>query len=96
MKKNIFDKKELIEAATEGTYFNPESTSLVLDIVLEDALTKALREHGEVRIHQFGTFVRVLVPEREHRVPGTDKKIVKPAHWKIKFRPAKKIREAIQ
>lgn len=97
MAKNTFDEKELVQKATEGTYFSPDASKMFLDEATEVALPAALVEHGYVHLHHFGSFERVLVPERTY--PNPQKKgetVTKPAHWRVRFRAFRKFRDAIQ
>lgn len=96
MAKDIFDRRQLVEAATKGTYWNEESQTLFLDHTLGEKLPAAVKEYGEVRIHRFGTFKRVWVPERTYKHPKTKELITKPAHWKPKFVAYKKFKESVQ
>lgn len=56
-----------------------------------ETLRDGIVEDGSVAFIGFGTFNSVDVPEREHKVPGADRVVVKPAHKKVKFKAGKNL-----
>ena len=58
------------------------------------ALTSALNQGEEVRLHGFGTFAVLERPERAGRNPKTGAAMTIPAGRTLKFRAASKLRDA--
>lgn len=58
-----------------------------------NAVTKGL---GDVTIEGVAKLKVANVPEREHRVPSTGEKIVKPAHKKLKLTVLKKTKDVLE
>lgn len=93
--KSYFDRKELIAAIAKESGRHEHMTAHIF-LCAQDVIAEKIKEHQEIRIEDFGTFKRVLVPKRMHRNPKTQEPVVKPAHFKVKFIPAKKFKAAVQ
>lgn len=77
-----------------GIMTSIEKTDLVVNQVL-DMLKESIVKHRSLKIHGFGVFEVVDVPERQGRNPRTGESIHIPAHKSVKFRPGKELREAV-
>lgn len=82
----ILKKKELVDGFAEFTGKKKNDSEETLDTVfayLEDILYT--KKKG-FRLGGIGTHKVAIVPEREHPIPKTDKKTLKPEHYAIKFK----------
>lgn len=96
MEGKIYDRHDLIADIEQKVYCTLEQVGEAFRIT-QKLIGEKLVEHNEIQIKDFGTFERRLVPERTHRnpkVPGAT--VVKPAHFKVFFRPAKKLSSDVQ
>ena len=59
------------------------------------ALTSALKQGDEVRLHGFGTFAVLERPERAGRNPKTGAAMTIPAGRTLKFKAASQLRDAM-
>ena len=59
------------------------------------AIEEGLVRDGSVRIHKFGSFQLQWVNERKGRKPGTSESLVIPGHYRVVFRPYKKLESRI-
>lgn len=66
----------------------------VVDEVVE-AITRGLVNEGRVHVSGLGSFVTEPVPERLVRNPATGERVVSPAHTKVAFSPATRLRESL-
>lgn len=62
---------------------------------LFDSIQRALREQGQLRLHQFGSFKLQWTKERRGRHPQTGESIIIPAHPRIVFTPAKALKQQV-
>lgn len=87
-------KAELVAeaAATAGT--TKAATEKVLNAVL-DSIQDALTKNKNVTLVGFGTFTTAARQAREGRNPKTGAKIKIPKASVAKFRPGKKLRDAV-
>ena len=65
-----------------------------LDVVM-DTLYEAVSCGEDVALGEVGKLVVSLKPERNAHNPQTGEKLVVPAHYAVKFRPSKRIKEAV-
>ena len=65
-----------------------------VDAVL-DSIRVSLQEQGEVRIVGFGTFQAIHRPASTARNPRTGEPIAVPAGRRLRFKPAKGLRDAL-
>lgn len=87
----VLKKKDFVTAIAEGfstaeekmTKKDAEQLLETFTGVIEDIV---FSEHKGVRLGDIGTLRPEVVPEREHNVPNSDKKVTKPEHYALKFR----------
>lgn len=88
-------KPEFIDKIVE---VNPGLTKVqareYLDVVM-DTLYEAVSCGEEVTLGDVGKLVVTFKPERNAHNPQTGEKLVVPAHYAVKFRPSKRIKEAV-
>jgi DNA-binding protein HU-beta len=88
-------KAEFIEAIQKnGEYPTKQEAEKAVNIFLK-TLGNALENKEKVPFVGFGTFSTVEVKEKSGKVPGTDRKYVKPAHTAVKFKPGKALKDAV-
>lgn len=72
---------------------NAQATRLVNHFL--ETIKDGLIEDGNIAFIGFGTFSVADVPQRNHKVPGTDKVVTKDAHKKVKFKAGKGLSQEI-
>ena len=87
-------KAELVSEVAAAADTTKAATEKVLNAVL-DSIQSALVDGKNVTLVGFGTFTTAERQAREGRNPKTGKKIKIPAAKVAKFRPGKKLREAV-
>ena len=87
-------KAELVAEAADAANTTKAATEKVLNAVLT-SVESALVEGKNVTLVGFGTFTTAERQAREGRNPKTGKKIDIPAAKVAKFRPGKKLRDAV-
>lgn len=87
-------KTELIEKLRETGLSKSDATAVV-DGVL-DAITGALANEEKITLTGFGSFEVVPTPARTGRNPQTGAPVDIPAGRRVKFRPGKQLKEAVQ
>lgn len=88
-------KAELVEMMAEDASISKVAAAAALDSFM-DGVTKALKKKdGKVTLVGFGTFSKVRRKARKGRNPQTGEEIKIKATNVVKFRPGKKLREAI-
>jgi DNA-binding protein HU-beta len=87
-------KKDLIDAVAKEAELTKEKAGVAVDAVLEHIRT-AMRNGGEVRIPDFGTFKVAKRKAREGRNPATGATINIPASRVPKFSPSKGLKEIL-
>jgi DNA-binding protein HU-beta len=87
-------KADLINNAAKAADTTKAATEKALNGIL-DSIQGALVEGKNVTLVGFGTFTTVQRQAREGRNPKTGEKINIPAATVAKFRPGKKLREAV-
>lgn len=87
-------KAELVAQAANASGSSKAVTEKVLNAVLE-TIQQALVEQKNVTMVGFGTFTTAERPAREGRNPKTGDTIKIPAATVVKFRPGKKMKEAV-
>lgn len=93
MSTNI-TKAELVDQASSSAGATKAATEKVLNAVLE-SIQGALIDGKNVTLVGFGTFTTTERKAREGRNPKTGSKIDIPAAKVAKFRPGKKLKEAV-
>ena len=88
------NKNDLVNAIADQTGLTKASADEVLKKILA-IITKGIKTKGAVRIVNFGSFVKVHSKKSEGRNPRTGAKIIIPASNKVKFRPGKSLKDAV-
>lgn len=88
------NKQKLIEAIASEVELSKAATARVVD-AFTAAVTEALAKGDSVTLIGFGTFVVGQRKQRTGRNPQTGKTISIPAARVPRFRPGKKIKEAV-
>ncbi len=88
-------KAELVEKASKDAKISKVAAAAALNSFME-GVTKALKKkNGKVTLVGFGTFQKVRRKARKGRNPQTGAPIRIKATNVVKFRPGKKLREAV-
>ena len=88
-------KAELVEKAAKDAKVSKVAAAAALNSFI-GSVTKALKKkNGKVTLVGFGTFSKVRRKARKGRNPQTGKPIKIKARNVVKFRPGKKLRDAI-
>jgi len=88
-------KAEIVEKAAQDAGISKVAAATVLNSFM-DSVTKALKKkNGKVTLVGFGTFQKVRRKARKGRNPQTGAPIKIKATNVVKFRPGKKLRDAI-
>ncbi|MGD9016958.1 MAG: HU family DNA-binding protein [Desulfobacterales bacterium] len=88
-------KAEIVEKAAKDAGISKVAAAAALNSFL-DSVTKALKKKdGKVTLVGFGTFSKIRRKARKGRNPQTGEPIKIKATNVVKFRPGKKLRDAI-
>ena len=87
-------KDELVAKAAQDAGIPKVKAAKVLESMM-NSITKALKKGDKVSLVGFGTFSTVKRAAREGRNPQTNQKIKIPAATIPKFKPGKKLKEAV-
>jgi DNA-binding protein HU-beta len=88
-------KAELVETMAKDAGISKVAASAALDSFMAN-VTKALKKkNGKVTLVGFGTFAKVRRKARKGRNPQTGEAIKIKASNVVKFKPGKKLKEAI-
>ncbi len=87
-------KQDLIDAVAEKCELTKDKAKLAVDAMI-DQITAAMKNGGDVRIPDFGTFKVAKRKAREGRNPATGATIKIPASNVPKFTPAKKLKDVL-
>jgi DNA-binding protein HU-beta len=88
-------KAELVEKAAKDAKISKVAAAAALNSFM-DGVTKALKKkNGKVTLVGFGTFQKVRRKARKGRNPQTGAPIKIKATNVVKFRPGRKLREAV-
>jgi DNA-binding protein HU-beta len=88
-------KAEFVELVQKEGDFENRALAERAVKAFTDAVTEALKQKERVSLVGFGTFSTVDMPEKEGKVPGTDKTYKKPAHTAPKFKFGKTVKDAV-
>lgn len=91
----MLNKKKLIDSLCKNTLFNKEESSQAVEQVFS-VIKNSLLEEEEVYIVGFGKFSLEMQKERPVRNPRTMEDMVLKPYNKIKFKPSKKISDALK
>lgn len=75
--------------------FDDEEVDQVLSQALEN-LSEGLVRYGRINIRNFGSFERKWMEPRRRRMVQTGEIVTVPGYWKIRFRPATKLKRKVQ
>lgn len=89
-------KTELIDYMAKEAKISKEKASIALNALIEGIQETLKSEDGVVRLTGFGTFSKIHRNERKGRNPGTGEEITIPAQNSVKFKPGKKLKDAIE
>lgn len=87
-------KPEFIDLIAANACIPKTEAREQLDNVM-DALFEAITEGNDVTLGEVGKLVVDLKPERNAHNPRTGEKIVVPAHYGVKYRPSKRVKEIV-
>ena len=88
------NKTELIDAVAEGADISKAAATRAVDTML-DSISKSLANGDQVTLVGFGTFAKVRRKARKGRNPQTGESIKIKASNVVKFKPGKKLKDAI-
>lgn len=88
------NKGDLVDAIAKATGLTKTAAAGALDATLE-AVTGALKDGGKVTLPGFGTFSTSTRSARTGRNPQTGKEIKIAAKTVAKFKPGKKLSDAV-
>jgi len=92
-KETIMNKAELIDMLNEAGMIKIDAKTAVNEVL--SAITGALANGEKISLIGFGTFEVVDTPAREGRNPRTGAPVDIPAGRRVKFRPGKQLKEAV-
>ena len=88
-------KKDFVQRISKQTDLTQQQAGQVIDIILDD-ITSALKKGQQVQLRDFGTFRTAERAARKCRNPQTGETMSIPAKTVAKFKPAKKLAEAVK
>ena len=89
-------KAELVEEMANKATITKDQAENALESLLEGIQGTLKKKNGKVSLVGFGSFYKVHQKSRKGRNPATGEQIKIPARSVIKFKPGKKLKEAIQ
>lgn len=89
-------KAELIDHMAQETKISKEKAAIALNAMIEGIQETLKSKDGKVQLTGFGTFSTVHRKARKGRNPGTGEEIKIPAQNSVKFKPGKKLQEAVE
>ena len=92
--ENTLTKKDLAEKLT-AFGLNKKDAAAAVNAIFE-AAAETLKEKGTVDIAGFGKFTVAERAERSGFNPATKEKIVIPASFAVKFKPAKALKDSVK
>jgi len=82
----VLTKKDFVRLVAERLNTTQIKATEVLDVVFGAVEVAVFEQKAGVKLGDIGTLKVDVVPEREHNVPNSDEKIVKPEHYAVKFK----------
>jgi integration host factor subunit alpha len=95
MSNETITRSRLIDVVYKETGVTRSEATLIFDVMLE-AISKLLKQDGEVKINKFGTFSCKRKAERVGRNPKTGQEVKIPAHNSVAFKPATNFKVAVE
>ncbi len=89
-------KTELIDHMAKEAEISKEKALIALNSLIEGIQTSLQSENGKIQLTGFGSFSTVHRKERKGRNPSTGEEITIPAQNSVKFKPGKKLKDAIE
>jgi DNA-binding protein HU-beta len=86
-------KSELVNIIQKETGLSSKGKAEATLNSLLSNITECLSRGEDVNISEFGSFRRIRRNERQGRNPQTGESLTIPAGFRIKFKPAKKLKE---
>lgn len=90
------NKGELVGLLAEELGTTKKEATEIHDVFVGILENLIVENQAEFKLGNIGTFKVPVQPEREHRNPQTGDKIVKPAHFKLKFQPSANIKNDLE
>lgn len=87
-------KVNLVNVVADELDMAKKNVTEIVDTVFE-VIIAGVNEDGEVSIHQFGKFVKVVKPEHKARNPKTGEEIIVPEHNVVKFKPSASFKDSV-
>ncbi len=88
-------KAELIERMADDAEITKVQASKALNSFMENVIATLKKKDGKVTLVGFGTFSKIRRKARKGRNPRTGEPIKIKASNVVKFKPGKKLREAV-
>ncbi|MDM8538499.1 HU family DNA-binding protein [Desulfobacterales bacterium HSG17] len=88
-------KSELVEKIAEDAGIKKAEAGKALDSFMDNVIQALKKKEGKVTLVGFGTFSKVRRKARKGRNPQTGEEIKIKACNVVKFRPGKKLKDAI-
>lgn len=89
-------KAEMIDYMAAEAKISKEKAAIALNSLIEGIQSTLQSKDGKVQLTGFGTFSTVHRKERKGRNPGTGEEITIPAQNSVKFKPGKKLKDAVE
>jgi DNA-binding protein HU-beta len=89
-------KAELIDMMAQDAKITKEKAGLALNAFIEGVQDALKAKDGKIQLTGFGTFSKVHRKARKGRNPGTGAEIKIPAQNSVKFKPGKKLKDAVE
>lgn len=89
-------KADLIDYIAEEAKITKEKAGIALNALIEGVQDALKAKDGKIQLTGFGTFSTVHRKERKGRNPGTGEEITIPAQNSVKFKPGKKLKDAVE
>ena len=89
-------KAELIDHMAQEAKITKEKAAIALNSFIEGVQDALKAKDGKVQLTGFGTFSTVHRKKRKGRNPGTGEEITIPAQNSVKFKPGKKLKDAVE
>ncbi|MFO7715710.1 HU family DNA-binding protein [Desulfosarcina sp.] len=94
-KEEKMTKAELVEKMAEESSITKVAAAAALDSFIANVAKALKKKDGKVTLVGFGTFMKVRRKARKGRNPQTGEAIKIKAANVVKFKPGKKLREAV-
>ena len=88
------NKVDIIDAVAEATGISKKDATTATETML-DSIRDALSRKEAVSLAGFGSFEATYRAERKGHNPHTGQSMVIPASYSLRFKPSKKLKEAV-